>query len=495
MDSRKLHNEVTMEQTKHEPNLLSEVYDSETFRTTGHEIVDLLANHLKKVQSDRSEKANPYHTPDSELSFWQKNLNSDESSVETFSTVLNHAVQLQHPKYMGHQAAAPAPMASLAGFLADFLNNGTGVFEMGPASNALEKIVTDFVAKEIGYGPEASGILTSGGTLANLTGLLAARKANAPGDVWKNGHKEKLAIMVSEEAHYCIDRAARIMGLGDEGMIRIPVDDDFKVQTDLLSDYLREAKQKNFHVMALIGCAGTTATGSYDDLEKLADFCDQHDIWFHVDGAHGGAVVFSDKYRGLAKAIERADSIVIDFHKMLMTPALNTALMFKNGREIYQTFAQTAQYLWDTPEAEEWYNSGKRTFECTKQLMSFKIYILMKTYGTNVFEQNVNRLYDSGRILARLIAERSCFELAIVPETNIVNFRYLTPQGINTNEINSSIRQKLLESGEFYIVQTAIKGKRFLRCVVMNPFTTEEDFCELLNEIEKIGESLVAVHK
>ena len=159
--------------------------------------------------------------------------------------------------------------------MTDLLSNGTGVYEMGMASNAIERVVVEVLAEKIGYDQEAAGFLTSGGSLANLTALLAARKAKASNEVWEEGHGAKLAVMVSAEAHYCIDRAARILGMGSEGIIKVPVDEHFKIRIDLLEEYYSQAQEQGFEVIALIGCASTTATGSYDDLEGLADFAEK----------------------------------------------------------------------------------------------------------------------------------------------------------------------------------------------------------------------------
>ncbi|WP_108869251.1 pyridoxal phosphate-dependent decarboxylase family protein [Aquimarina aquimarini] len=472
-------------------DILEKAYDPTDFRKIGHQVVDLLADHLEKVQNDKEHPVLAYKDPEEELTYWQDDFSSDSDILDVFKNILDHSIQVHHPRYIGHQVAVPALISSLAGMMSDMLSNGTGVYEMGMASNAIEKIVTDLLARKIGFDMPSSGFLTSGGTLANLTALLAARRAIAPSSVWENGHKEKLAVLVSEEAHYCIDRAARIIGLGSDGIIKIPVDSNYKMNTRLLDHYYDKAISEGFCVIALVGCACSTATGSYDDLETLADFANQHNIWFHVDGAHGGGVVFSKKYQHLAKGIEKADSVVIDFHKMLMTPALNTALIFKKEENAYQTFAQKAQYLWDSQHTREWYNSGKRTFECTKLMMSIKIYTILKAYGEEVFEKNIDCLYDQAAVFAEMIKERPSFELAHAPEANIINFRYIKVALENINALNNAIRKQLVASGKFYIVQTTIEEDRYLRTTIMNPLTQKEDLKALLDEIEDIALNLL----
>ncbi len=479
-----------MESTTSNQVLFNDIYKPEHFRALGHQLIDLLADQLETVQQDRQAKVYPHEDPELQLAYFNEFLKEKGDPYATFKTILERSTQLQHPGFIGHQTAVPSPITAFAGLFSDFLNNGTGVYEMGPASNAMERTVIDFTAKHIGYTEQAAGFITSGGTLANLTALLAARKAKAPSDIWEEGHNEKLAVMVSEEAHYCIDRAARILGIGSEGIIKVPVDADFKIRAEILEASLKNAQDKGYHVFCLIGCAGSTATGSYDDLDALATFAAKHAIWLHVDAAHGGGVVFSKKHRHLVKGIAQADTVVLDYHKLLMTPALNTALIFKDGQLSYQTFAQKAQYLWDAPDHDEWYHSAKRTFECTKSLMSAKVFINLKTYGTDIFEKNVDHLYASAQVLSDLIRDRNDFELALVPESNIVNFRYL-PAGVTDDEdlntINGRIRQELIEEGAFYIVQTHIKGIRYLRCTVMNPLTTTDDFERLLDSIAALG--------
>jgi L-2,4-diaminobutyrate decarboxylase len=310
--------------------------------------------------------------------------------------------------------------------------------------------------------------------------LLAARAKHAKTDVWQEGNSNKLAVMVSAEAHYCIDRAARVMGLGSDGIIKIPTNERYEMQTDLLEKYYYEAQKNGFEIIAIVGSSCSTSTGSYDNLVEIGSFAKAKNIWFHVDGAHGGAVIFSEKHKSKIKGIESADSVVIDWHKMLMTPALVTALIFKSNDDSYQTFQQKAQYLWSNQTSQDWYNSGKRTFECTKLMMSIKVYAILKTYGEGILTDYVDYLYDLGKSFGDIIAKHPKFELGVEPACNIVCFK---PKNAS-NEETQAIRQKLLESGKFYVVQTTLKETTYLRVSLMNPLTTVSDLEELLLEIE-----------
>ena len=292
--------------------------------------------------------------------------------------------------------------------------------------------------------------------------------------------------MVSEEAHYCIERAVKIMGWGEKGIIRIPVDDNYKMRHDLLETYLKKAEDEGIRVLGVAGSAPTTSTGIHDNLTEIGLFCQKHDLWFHVDAAHGGPAVFSDKYKHLMEGCQRADSIVVDAHKMMMVPSLTTLLFFARQDDSYKTFLQKAQYLWSGSE-KEWYNYGKRTLECTKIMLSTRVYALMQSYGVEAFAENVHRCYDSAAFLANEIKKRPEFELATYPESNIVCFRVVTGDTEYNNALNKNIRQKMLASGHFYIVQTLLKGNVFLRVSIMNPFTTRDDMTEMLEEVVRFS--------
>ena len=469
-------------------SLLKTAYSAENFRKRGHELIDQLADHLEVSLNQTSNKVIQWNLPEDEYTYWKEFLGKGDAA-QLFPEIVKHAIHVHNPKYIGHQVCPPAPLASLSGLISALLNNGMAVYEMGMAPSAIERVITEFICSKIGYEVNSRGFLTSGGTLANLTALLSARKAKVEHDVWNKGSNDDLGIMVCEEAHYCVDRAAKIMGLGEKGIIKIPATLGFSMDTTQLEHCYQKARAEGIVIYAIVGSAPSTATGIYDDLETIANFSKKHDLWFHVDGAHGGASIFSPKYKHTVKGIAQADSVVIDGHKMMMMPTITTALLFKDGNHSHATFSQKADYLLNQSEDEDWYNLAKRTFECTKTMMSIQWYTLLKTYGEGIFDEYLTTLYDLGQQFGEMIENNTQFGLAIKPMSNIVCFRYFD-DSLNTselNQLNKLIRQQLLEDGEFYIVQTNLRGIHYLRTTIMNPFTTAEHLNALLQKVKKIA--------
>lgn len=473
-------------------SVLDKAYAVEDFRRQGHALINMMADYLAEATSDQEAvQAIPWQNPDKQLDYWQQDFNQSEMAdpLELFKEVMARSVQVHRKRYLGHQTTPTLPVTILSSAMTSLLNQGMGVYEMGMVGNTLEKVLTEHLAKKLGFGAETSGFITSGGSLGNLTALLAARAATT--EIWHNGYEngQQLAVLVSEEAHYCIDRAARIMGMGGAGIIKVPVNEKFQMRTELLEQYYQQAISDGKQVISVIGCAGSTSTGSYDDLEAIAAFSQKYNIWFHVDGAHGAPAAFSPKYKHLVKGIEKADSVVVDYHKMMMTPSLSTALLFKRGSDAYRTFSQRAQYLWTDQNTEEWYNGGKRTFECTKAMTALNVYTIFRTYGDNVFKENIEKLYGLAETFASLIKANPNLELAYEPQCNIVCFRYLAAEG-NLSDVNLAIRTQLLEEGRFYIVQTVLNGDLYLRVSLMNPLSTENELVELLEAVEEKAAAL-----
>lgn len=428
--------------------------------------------------------------PAEELAHWRARMDAEPQDVADFlAEFAARSIQIHHPHFMGHQVSAPAPAAALAGLAAELLNNGMAVYEMGPAATALERWVIQRTAALFGFA-QGDGFLTSGGTLAMLTALLGARARMLGEEVLARGTEPRWAILASEEAHYCVSRAAQVMGWGKEGVIGVSTDDAFKMRVDQLDTIFEEAVAHGRTPIAVVGSACSTSTGSYDDLAAIADFCARRGLWFHVDGAHGAAVAFCPELRDRLAGIERADSVILDFHKLLLTPALATTVIFRERSDSWAAFHQRAQYLWDEKATDEWHNVGRRSFECTKLSLSVKIAALWRCHGEELLAENVRTVHALARTFAARLRARPPFEVAVEPESNIVCFR-LRPPGLGDAEIdalNAGIRCRIVGTGKFYLVQTVLRGRTWLRTALMNPFTQPAHLDALLDAVEAAGD-------
>lgn len=473
--------------------MIKDAFNSENFRKEGHTLIDDIATYLAKAYEGKELPVFPFKKPEDSYQFWKNYQLKDNNQL--YRDLITHSTHLHHPGYIGHQISPAVPTTALPILLASLFKNGSGVYEMAPAGAALERIVPEEMAKYIGYDERASGIITSGGTLANLTALLCARQEKGLGDIWNDGleNNGQMGIMVSEASHYCIDRAARIMGFGAGGVVKVPMNDQYQIEVDQLEACYQKAIENGKQIFAIVGNACSTATGSYDDLEAIGEFAKKHNLWFHVDGAHGGAAIFSEKYKHLVKSIELADSVVIDFHKMMLTAGLCTTVVFKNGADSYKTFQVKAQYLFDDTVEEEWYNMAKRTFECTKFPNVFSVYALLQQNGKQLIESYIDTTYDLSKAFHQTLEADPNFETAHIPEANIVCFRYVDAQldEVALNNLNKKIRSQLVQEGNFYIVQTVLNGQLYLRVSIMNPLTTKEHMMILIKNLKALAESFL----
>lgn len=471
-----------------ETNLIEKAYSADEFKKLMPQVMDMITEQIESSRSAHSFKTINRLSPEEQLGFWENDFASQPcSSLSTLAEkILSHSINFHSRGYMGHQVAVTLPVTALTAALIAYMNNCTTVYELGMAGNAMEKVVISHLAEKFGYSKGATGFVASGGSMGNLTALVTARTSFGAEE--KDWHR--LAVMVSSEAHYSVERAAKIMGIPGENVIKIPVGDDYSIRPELLEDLYHQAVSEGKLVFCIVGCACTTSVGAFDDLEAIAAFAEKHQIWFHVDGAHGGAVIFSEKYRHLIKGIERSDSLIVDFHKMMMTPPLSTAVIYNARNRKINEFSPNAAYLWRDQLSEEWWNSAKHTLECTKPITILHTYAIMRLYGDELYRQNVDTLFDMGKQFAEMIKKEEHMELALEPKSNIVCFRYIPKEAdANVDAVNKKIADRLLEDGTYYVVSTAVHGNFYLRITLMNPFTDRQCMENLIDKIKEFARS------
>jgi L-2,4-diaminobutyrate decarboxylase len=394
--------------------------------------------------------------------------------------LLRNSNRLHHPSYIGHQVAVPMLGSAVADLINGATNNSMPVYEMGPAATAIENKLIKWALSKVGWQAEGSGVMTHGGSMSNLTCLLAARASALP-NAWAKGVPPGCAILVPESSHYSNSRAAAIMGLGTEGAIPIPVDAEYRVPIDTLVRVYDDAVRSGKKVLAIVANACATATGSYDDLRAIGRFCHEKGVWMHVDGAHGASVAVTKKYRHFLEGIELADSMTWDTHKMMATSALCGMALFKRRSAMLKTFSQEATYIFNSFE-KPGEDISVNTLECTKSMLSLKLFFNLALVGEEGLSALIERLYDKTRDFYRLISSRPGFSCLCAPDSNILCFRYG-----EDSALQDRIRQQIVLEGDWYITRATIHGKSYLRLSVMNPYTEDRHVAALCDRVEQLA--------
>jgi L-2,4-diaminobutyrate decarboxylase len=396
--------------------------------------------------------------------------------------ILPDCNRLYHPRYVGHQVSAPLPATIWTESLIAALNQSLAVAEMSPTATALEHRVVRWMNDLVGYGPGAGGTLTSGGTEATLTGLLAARSAAIP-DVWTNGvGAEPPVIVCGEHAHYAVSRAVGEMGIGMRNVVTI-ASRDYSMNTDALRATLDRLTREGRRVMAVVATAGSTATGSFDDLETIGALCDARETWLHVDAAHGGSALLSERHRGRLRGLHRARSIAWDPHKMMLLPLSAGLVLVRDERDLESAFSQRAPYLFHGGDGERVWDQGIRSLLCSRRADVIKLWVAFQRYGATGLGALYDRLCDVAKSMHDQLRATRDFVVLHEPESNILCFRWIG-DGSRSDEAldvaNRELRERYNKSGAGWITATNLAGRRVLRVTIMNPRTTVDDVREVI---------------
>jgi L-2,4-diaminobutyrate decarboxylase len=419
-----------------------------------------------------------------------------EKLADFVEKYLATTTRLHHPEYLAHQVAIPYYSGSLGSMIDGFTNNGMAVYEMGPGATAIETFVINWMLEKVGWQPApldmeerskdipfGGGILTHGGSLANLTALVMARNVVAP-DVWQNGVPNDLAVLTPAVSHYSIARAAGILGLGQKAIYSLEVDECGAVIPEKLAETYQRARNDGKRVMAVTANACTTPVGIYDPLDEISDFCRANRVWLHVDGAHGASALVSPKYRRLMKGIEKANSITWDAHKMLQAPTLCAALLVRDHRGLDTAFHQEASYLFHEKE-QPGIDVANRTVECTKAGLGLRFFLVLGALGEGKLGEFVERQYDLTQQAYDYIQSQPDFVCPVRPQSNILCFRV---EGSDRKQLQ--IRDTLNARGRFYLSSTIFKDKRYLRFSLMNPNTHFEDIQRMIAMVRQVAQEV-----
>lgn len=409
-----------------------------------------------------------------------------------FEHIMPFPMGNDHPRFFGWVVGAPAPVGVLAETLAATINSSCGGSDH--TAIPLEACVSRWLMELVGFPLEGSrGLLVSGGSVATLTALGAARHwaaARAGFDVraagLQSGHAP-FVLYTSAESHHCVARAAEVLGLGSDNIRLIPTDDGFRMRIDALAAAVAEDRAAGKDPFCVVGTAGTTSTGAVDPLTDLADFARAQKLWLHVDGAYGGFGVLDTRLKGIFEGMERADSIAIDPHKWLGVPIESGFVMVRDGALQRRAFSHSAAYLRDggNPDDDPW--PMEYGIQLTRGFRALKTWATLKHMGRDGAAAIITHHNSLARRFAGGVEAAPDLELLAPVTLSTVCFR-VNPGGLDEaalEPLNQSINDRLNTEGEVFLTPTRLNGLFSLRATFLHPETTAADADHLLASIRR----------
>jgi L-2,4-diaminobutyrate decarboxylase len=374
------------------------------------------------------------------------------------------------------------------------LNQSGAVWEMSPVGTIVETQVVRWMCALAGFGPGAGGTFTSGGTEATFAGLLAARQAARP-EAWSRGLGPNPPVVVcGEHAHYGVARAVGELGLGTDHIVSVP-SRDLRMDVAALEQSLDRLRAEDRDVMAVVATAGTTATGSFDDLDAIGRLCEARGLWLHVDGAHGASALLSPSRRGSLAGLHRARSMAWDPHKMMLIPLTASVVLVRDEADLEAAFSQRAPYLFHAGDGQRNWDQGVRSFSCSRRIDAFKVWVALQRHGAAAFGVLYDHLCDSASALHAMLRARPDFATLHEPQANILCFRYVgdrAPEDPALDALNLELRTRYNRGGDGWITTTLLGGRRVLRVTLMNPRTTAADLERVIDGLARLGAEIAA---
>ncbi len=400
--------------------------------------------------------------------------------------VLPVAARVDHPRFLAFVPSAPTWPGVIADYLAAGYNifQGTWLGSSGPSQ--LELVVIDWFRQWVGYPESGGGLFTSGGSAAILDALVAAREqAGAP---------ERPAVILGDQTHSAVERAARIIGIRPAGIVKVASDEQFRVRIPDLAAAIAATRRDGFTPVAVCANAGTTNTGAIDPLPEIADLCARERLWLHVDAAYGGFAVLCERGRRLLAGIERADSISLDAHKWLYQPFEAGCVLVRDVGSLVRAFSVNPDYLQDTRLGLEQVNFADRGYQLTRSFRALKVWMSIQTFGLAQFREAIDRVMDLASEAGRFVTETRDLELLSPPSLGVLCLRY-RPAGAGWTEeriakLNEAIQARVIASGTAMISSTRLRERFSLRLCILSHLTTREDLRETIFRIAAFGRDL-----
>ncbi|WCC43345.1 aminotransferase class I/II-fold pyridoxal phosphate-dependent enzyme [Tenacibaculum finnmarkense] len=465
----------------------------EEMKSYGYKIVDLIAEHWDTLENKKPVTSATRQEMD-DLFLEQvpeKGMNPTEVLDFVIDNVIPNSTVISHPKAYSFVPGSSNFISTMADSLATGFNIFSGGWVVSPAAAELEIVTMNWLLKMYDFPVEkGGGIFTSGGSMANLTALATARRIKCGDDF------SKAIIYLSDQAHSSNIKAIRVLGFKKEQIRILPTDIEFRISINKLKNAIAKDRLEGLQPFCFIASAGTTNTGTVDPLDDIADICEAENLWFHIDGAYGGAAILSEKGAKALRGIQRADSLTVDPHKWFYQPYEIGCLLVKDSSWLSGTFSEKPEYLRDIEGNESEINFYDYGIQLTRRFRALKFYMSIKTYGLDTFKKAVTYNIDLADRVEKVLRKSRDWEIVSPATLAIINFRY-NPIGANLSEkeidvLNTQISKKVMDSKEAFLVTTILNKQVVLRMCLINPKTTIDDVEETLALCHKFGQEILS---
>ncbi len=464
----------------------------EEMRTLGYKAIDELVEHFDTQNSKLPVAEGSREDMDKLFLEDAPEEPTDAMSVLNFvvDKVMSNSNIVSHPK---SYSFVPGP-SNYVSTIADTLATGFNVFSGGwvasPAAAELEIVTINWLLKLFGFpSKRGGGIFTSGGSMANLTAIVTARRIKCGEDF------SKAVLYLSDQAHSSNIKAITILGFRRDQIRIIPTDLEFKMSLNKLQNAIAKDRLQGLQPFCIVASSGTTNTGTVDPLLELSKICKKEKLWFHIDGAYGGAAILAKNGKQLLKGIDKADSLTVDPHKWFYQPYEMGCLLVRNSKWLKHTFTEKPEYLKDVEGNDSEINFYDHGVQLTRRFRALKLYMSVKTFGLKAFRKAIDYNLKLAEQTEAILRMSSKWEVVSPATLAVINFRYNSIK-LNLNEeeldeLNQKISEKIMASREALLVTTILQNQIVLRMCLINPRTTLEDVKGTINLCEKFAEDIL----
>jgi aromatic-L-amino-acid/L-tryptophan decarboxylase len=469
--------------------------DSATRRRLGYHLIDQIDAFFSSLPQ------RPVQLPADQRGFGALNNpvpadSSDPCEVldRVFREMVDKGFHVPSANYFGLMNPTPTYIGVVAEALVAALNPQLATVKRSQIASKIEHETIRWIGERVGWSGDFNGTFTSGGNEANFTGLALALAAKFPGYIDDGAVSigGQPVFYASEEAHHSIDKSAGLLGIGRKALRRIAVNEQIQLDPGSLRQAIADDRRQGRLPFCVVATAGTTNSGAVDDLITISEICRQENLWLHLDGAYGGAAIFSDKHRHLVHGIELADSITIDPHKWLAVPLAAGVILTRHPEMLERAFAVAAPYMPKAAEAKGIDNSRIST-QWTRRMNSLKLWLTLEVHGRKAYEEHIDRQMKLAEGFANWLRSSAHFELAAPQMLPIIAFR-LKPSGLSNEQLASNhvqIVDKVTRDGTRWISETRVAGKSVLRMMVISYLTDERHLRALQQSLETVATALI----